>query len=58
MADDVCECCKNTPAAACQHCTTGTPLLYWCDTCQQPVPEKRCPDCGLKSRRMRESGRP
>lgn len=45
-------CCSgkkdNDPA-----CESGDLLLYWCETCQRQVAEKRCPGCGLKCRKRR-----
>ncbi|MHB8121713.1 MAG: hypothetical protein ACYDG4_06110 [Desulfuromonadaceae bacterium] len=41
---------------ACLTCGNGAPLLYWCETCQKLVSDKRCPDCGLKSRKIRQPG--
>jgi predicted RNA-binding protein with PUA domain len=29
------------------------PLPYWCEVCERAVPEKRCPYCGLKAKRIR-----
>ncbi|OGU00699.1 MAG: hypothetical protein A2079_00495 [Geobacteraceae bacterium GWC2_48_7] len=48
------ECCsgKNTDKK-CRECESGTTLPYWCETCQRLVPEKRCPYCGLKARKVR-----
>lgn len=39
-------------ASSCLPCE-GLINLYWCETCQQDVPEKRCPTCGLKARKIR-----
>jgi len=32
----------------------GSKLLpYWCDNCQRQVVDKRCPLCGLKTKKVR-----
>jgi hypothetical protein len=47
-----CFCSRKHPEEGCPECCTS-PLEYWCEVCQQNVPEKRCPFCGLKARKMR-----
>jgi predicted RNA-binding Zn-ribbon protein involved in translation (DUF1610 family) len=44
---------RKHPEAGCPDCGKFQ-LSYWCDICQQEVPEKRCPFCGLKARKMRQ----
>lgn len=43
------------PDKKCWECGGGIPLPYWCETCQRMVPEKRCPNCGLKARKIRSA---
>jgi Zn finger protein HypA/HybF involved in hydrogenase expression len=38
---------------ACQLCGSKEPPRYWCEVCEQAVPDKRCPLCGLKTRKIR-----
>lgn len=49
-------CCLNKSQENCRKCINEDRLLYWCQVCNQAVAEKRCPMCGLKARRMRQSG--
>lgn len=51
--NDGCSRCEETARMTCRTCDSGTPLPYWCDTCRRPVPDKRCPGCGLKARKIR-----
>lgn len=44
--------CGENVERKCLECEKGA-LMYWCETCQRPVPEKRCPNCGLKARKVR-----
>ena len=44
---------RKHPETGCPECCAA-PLAYWCEVCQQQVPEKRCPLCGLKARKMRQ----
>lgn len=37
----------------CRKGGSETSFSYWCETCQQQIPEKRCPGCGLKARKIR-----
>jgi len=34
-------------------CAKKTRFLYWCEVCERTVEEKRCPSCGLKTRKIR-----
>ncbi len=54
--EDSCPCGSGTANGSCPLCGGEEPFRYWCDTCRQAVPEKRCPLCGLKARRMRGGG--
>lgn len=47
-----CGCYDKRPETTCRTCGTDTPLPYWCETCERLVPEKRCPCCGLKARKV------
>lgn len=47
-------CSENNSGMACRVCDNGIPLLYWCETCQRLLPDKRCPSCGLKGRKVRQ----
>lgn len=47
---------ENDSQMTCRTCGYGAPVLYWCETCQQLVPDKRCPGCGLKTRKVRHPG--
>lgn len=40
-------------AATCTKCACGDPQMYWCDYCNQAYPEKRCPTCGLKLKKLK-----
>ncbi|MFZ2950277.1 MAG: hypothetical protein WA003_12400 [Desulfuromonadaceae bacterium] len=51
-----CGCGKKESGLACRECDGGMLLPYWCETCKKPVPEKRCPSCGLKCRKVRQPG--
>jgi predicted RNA-binding Zn-ribbon protein involved in translation (DUF1610 family) len=52
IAGGKCACGEQNLGETCPVC--GIKKLYWCDSCRQPVAEKRCPLCGLKARKMRE----
>ncbi|MDD2542369.1 MAG: hypothetical protein PHH28_15205 [Desulfuromonadaceae bacterium] len=54
--DKKCNNGKNNPQRTCWACEKEAPLIYWCETCQHLLPGKRCPDCGLKARKVRQSG--
>jgi len=47
MNKQECGCDKNKSGSSCPLCDGSIPALYWCETCQQYGPEKRCPGCGL-----------
>jgi predicted RNA-binding protein with PUA domain len=51
-----CTCSEKNPEMTCRLCGSDLPLAYWCETCQQLVPDKRCPHCGLKTRKVRQPG--
>ena len=53
MADGKCACGGGMPEEARPVCGSGEALRYWCEVCGRAVAEKRCPLCGLKTRRMR-----
>ncbi|MGA7826777.1 MAG: hypothetical protein WCA04_03895 [Geobacteraceae bacterium] len=44
---------QNTNKKACERCRNETQFLYWCEVCEKAVEEKRCPSCGLKTRKIR-----
>ncbi|MBW4056197.1 MAG: hypothetical protein HIU83_12515 [Proteobacteria bacterium] len=54
MNNKKCSGSENNPQQTCRACEKGAPQLYWCETCQQLVPDKRCPGCGLKTRKVRQ----
>jgi len=56
MAANDDECCNagREEELSCQFCAKLAGLRYWCEVCERPVAEKRCPFCGLKARRMRD----
>ena len=56
MGKKGCSCDEKFSQLTCRICSSGTPLLYWCEICQQLVPEKRCSSCGLKTRKVRQPG--
>lgn len=37
----------------CPHISDIVNNEYWCDACERISPEKRCPLCGLKTRKIR-----
>lgn len=52
-----CVCSRKHPEEGCTKCGE-VHVAYWCDVCQREIPDKRCPFCGLKARKMRpETGR-
>lgn len=55
MDENGCNCHGKHPETPCRICG-GTWFPYWCETCERLVPEKRCPFCGLKARKVRRSG--
>jgi|GEM_PF-1745270 len=48
-----CNCNKVKNEMTCKGCDNEMPLSFWCETCQLLVPEKRCPSCGLKAKKVR-----
>jgi hypothetical protein len=54
MARDekTCACVGAEPEGHGRRCDGEERLAFWCDICRRPVAEKRCPGCGLKTRRM------
>jgi len=49
--------CGGNPRESCPVCGNREPPGYWCETCGEVVTDKRCPLCGLKTRKMRMEGR-
>ncbi len=58
MTGEECSCDKEGGYMACPACGKGQEPGYWCANCERAVPEKRCPLCGLKARKMRGVARP
>lgn len=56
MNREDCSSGDKEPEIACKMCGSEITLPYWCETCQRPVAEKRCPCCGLKTRKSRRPG--
>jgi len=48
-------CCDKKDEVACASCQLDEIFSYWCDSCKRPVSEKRCPLCGLKTKKKRET---
>jgi predicted RNA-binding protein with PUA domain len=57
MDNTGCNCSNKASEMTCRINSRGEPLPYWCETCQQLVADKRCPGCGLKSRKVRQAER-
>lgn len=55
MNEKECNCSEKDNELTCRSCSSATPP-YWCETCQRLVPEKRCPECGLKCRKVYQPG--
>ena len=53
MEQKKCGCGEEHRQGSCAACPGEEVLSFWCDSCERPVPEKRCPYCGLKARRKR-----
>lgn len=53
MDKEECNCHEKNRERTCQGCDGENALPYWCETCERRVPEKRCPGCGLKARKVR-----
>lgn len=52
MAEKGCS-CGEKHEGGCAGCAMEEIFSYWCESCKRSVPEKRCPYCGLKSKRKR-----
>jgi predicted RNA-binding protein with PUA domain len=52
MVNRKCTCCVSK-GESCSTCNPEGFPLYWCESCQETVEDKRCPLCGLKAKRMR-----
>jgi len=52
MATEKGACGNGTKEGSCPCCVEGNETWYWCDICRQAFPEKRCPQCGLKLKKM------
>ncbi|MBC8017827.1 MAG: hypothetical protein H7X83_04805 [Verrucomicrobia bacterium] len=52
--NEQCTCHGNMPEN-CRLCGGDESPGYWCEVCGRAVPEKRCPLCGLKARRIRSA---
>ena len=46
-------CTDDKAGTACRNCAKNAPLLFWCEVCEKTVEEKRCPSCGLNTRKVR-----
>jgi predicted RNA-binding Zn-ribbon protein involved in translation (DUF1610 family) len=57
MVDGKCRCAGNKPGEDCPDCGADESLLFWCDTCEEAVPEKRCPLCGLKAKKIQDGAK-
>lgn len=53
MARPDCHCNDKDAGKTCRQCDQDLSLPYWCEMCERLVPEKRCPGCGLKARKVR-----
>jgi predicted RNA-binding protein with PUA domain len=47
--------CADQEQGSCAACRREEIVWYWCDSCKRSVPDKRCPLCGLKTHRMKET---
>jgi Zn ribbon nucleic-acid-binding protein len=45
--------CGEKAGKTCPACMEIEEPGYWCEVCEQAVDAKRCPLCGLKTRKMR-----
>ena len=45
--------CGEKHEEGCAGCRPDEPLPFWCESCERFVAEKRCPSCGLKTRRKK-----
>ncbi len=55
MANQKCT-CGEKPGGVCPVCGERELPGYWCDVCERAVADKRCPLCGLKTRKLRAKG--
>jgi hypothetical protein len=55
MTKSKCGCGGGHDKGSCAACLSEQES-YWCQTCNRPVPDKRCPFCGLKAQKRRSSG--
>jgi hypothetical protein len=46
--------CGEGHQGSCGGCGMEEIFGYWCDTCKTSVPDKRCPNCGLKTKKKKE----
>lgn len=53
MTEKNCSCEPGRPGS-CPSCFAEQLTEYWCETCRLSVPEKRCPHCGLKTKKKRQ----
>jgi Zn ribbon nucleic-acid-binding protein len=49
------KCNATSSGIECQACVNGLTLPFWCETCRVLVNERRCLNCGLKTRKVRNS---
>ena len=54
MADEKRGGCRKGKGGTCTGCGDLEMPGYWCNVCEREVAEKRCPFCGLKTRKLRE----
>jgi predicted RNA-binding protein with PUA domain len=45
--------CGDNQRKACPVCEKRESPGYWCEICGQVVTDKRCPLCGLKTRKVK-----
>jgi predicted RNA-binding protein with PUA domain len=53
MSAEKCGCGGHKEEQGCQGCQADAIFIYWCDSCQRSVAEKRCPYCGLKAQKKK-----
>jgi len=53
MTNESGKCSDEGTDDCCESCSKKVQFLYWCEVCEKPVEEKRCPSCGLKTRKIR-----
>jgi len=57
MGSNLYDCtCRANPRESCPVSEKREPPDYWCEICGQVVTDKRCPLCGLKTRKIRMEG--